>query len=84
MTIDEYDVVLPDLFYDLYNNVVANDDFPKVPAFTWANNDYDPIPGWKDEFYASIQNILLGESVESEMARLDKVWDETAERLNQD
>ncbi|MFN2152972.1 MAG: hypothetical protein ACK2T5_15310, partial [Anaerolineales bacterium] len=61
--------------------MVANDDVMKVPAFTWANNDYDPIPGWKDEFYASIQNILLGEDVAAEMARLDQVWDETAQRL---
>lgn len=84
MSIDEYDVDLPEIFYDFYNNVVSNDDFTKVPAFTWANNDYDPIPGWKDEFYASIQSILLGESVEAEMQRLDDVWDETAARLNQD
>jgi ABC-type glycerol-3-phosphate transport system substrate-binding protein len=80
-TIEDYNVDLPDLFYDYYNNVVANDEVMKVPAFTWANNDYDPIPGWKDEFYASIQNILLGEDVASEMARLDQVWDETAQRL---
>ena len=68
----------------LLRYLVTNPDFPKVAAFTWANNDLDPIPGWKDEFYASIQSILLGESVEAEMARLDKVWDETAERLSQD
>lgn len=81
--IDDYDVDMSDLYYDTYNGIVVNDDFPKVPAFTWANNDSDPIPGWKDEFYASIQNILLGDSVEDEMARLDQVWDEMAERLNQ-
>jgi multiple sugar transport system substrate-binding protein/raffinose/stachyose/melibiose transport system substrate-binding protein len=83
MTIDDYDVEMSDLYYDTYNNIVVNDEFPKVAAFTWANNDHDPIPGWKDEFYASIQNILLGDSVEEEMARLDQVWDETAERLSQ-
>ena len=77
-TIEDYNVDLPDLFYDYYNNVVANDDVEKVAAFTWANNDLDPIPGWKDEFYASIQNILLGEDVESEMARLDQVWKDLA------
>lgn len=82
-SIDDYDVDMSDLYYDTYNNIVANDDFPKVPAFTWANNDYDPIPGWKDEFYATIQNILLGESVEDEMARLDQVWDDIAARLSQ-
>ncbi|RMF00563.1 MAG: extracellular solute-binding protein [Chloroflexi bacterium] len=75
-TIEDYNVDLPDLFYDYYNNVVANDDVEKVAAFTWANNDLDPIPGWKDEFYASIQNILLGADVEAEMARLDQVWDD--------
>ncbi len=79
--IDDYDVEMSDLYYDTYNNIVANDDFPKVAAFTWANNDHDPIPGWKDEFYASIQNILLGTDVEEEMARLDQVWNDTAERL---
>ena len=83
MGIDDFDVDMSDLYYDTYNNIVVNPDFPKVPAFTWANNDSDPIPGWKDEFYASIQNILLGESVEDEMARLDQVWDDTAARLNQ-
>ena len=82
-SIDDYDVDMSDLYYDTYNNIVVNDDFPKVPAFTWANNDHDPIPGWKDEFYASIQNILLGDPVEEEMARLDQVWDDTAARLSQ-
>jgi len=81
--IDDYDVEMSDLYYDTYNNIVVNDDFPKVAAFTWANNDHDPIPGWKDEFYASIQNILLGADVEEEMARLDQVWDDTAARLSQ-
>ena len=74
-------VDLPDLFHDYYNNVVANDDVQKVAAFTWSNNDLDAIPGWKDEFYATIQNILLGEDVVEEMARLDQIWNETAERL---
>jgi len=83
MGIDDFDVDMSDLYYDTYNNIVINPDFPKVAAFTWANNDLDPIPGWKDEFYASIQNILLGESVVDEMARLDQVWDDTAARLNQ-
>jgi ABC-type glycerol-3-phosphate transport system substrate-binding protein len=82
-SIDDYDVDMSDLYYNTYNNIVVNEDFPKVSAFTWANNDYDPIPGWKDEFYAAIQNILLGDSVEDEMARLDQVWDDTAERLGQ-
>ena len=81
MTIEDYDVDLPDLFHSYYENVVSNDDFPKVAAFTWSNNDLDTIPGWKDEFYATIQNILLGEDVASEMERLDKIWDETAQRL---
>jgi ABC-type glycerol-3-phosphate transport system substrate-binding protein len=79
-TIEDYNVELPDLFYDYYNNVVANDDVQKVAAFTWANNDLDPIPGWKDEFYASIQNILLGADVEEEMARLDQVWEDLSEK----
>lgn len=79
-TIEDYNVDLPELFYDLYNNVVANDDVEKVAAFTWANNDLDPIPGWKDEFYASIQNILLGDDVESEMARLDQVWEDLSKK----
>jgi ABC-type glycerol-3-phosphate transport system substrate-binding protein len=83
MTIEDYNVEMSDIWYDTYENVVMNDDFTKVPAFTWANNDYDPIPGWKDEFYASIQNILLGEDVVEEMARLDQVWDEAAARLGQ-
>ena len=83
MGIDDFDVDMSDLYYETYNNIVINEDFPKVPAFTWANNDHDPLPGWKDEFYASIQNILLGESVEDEMARLDQVWDDTAARLGQ-
>ncbi|MFC2037156.1 ABC transporter substrate-binding protein [Chloroflexota bacterium] len=82
--IDDYDVDMSDLYYDTYNNIVANKDFPKVAAFTWANNDFDPIPGWKDEFYASIQNILLGTPVAEEMERLDQIWDDTAERLSQE
>jgi len=76
MTIEDYNVDLPELFYDYYNNVVANDEVTKVAAFTWANNDLDPIPGWKDEFYASIQNILLGEDVNEEMTRLDQAWED--------
>ncbi len=80
-TVADYNVDLPDLFHDYYNNVVANDDVQKVAAFTWSNNDLDAIPGWKDEFYATIQNILLGEDVVEEMARLDQIWNETAERL---
>lgn len=83
MTIDDYGVDMSDLFYDTYNNIVVNDDVTKVAAFTWANNDLDPIPGWKDEFYASVQNILLGEPVADEMARLDEIWNDTAERLGQ-
>ena len=80
-TIEDYNVKLPDLFYDYYTNVVANDAVTKVPAFTWANNDYDPIPGWKDEFYKSIQNIMMGASAKDEMARLDQQWDDIAARL---
>jgi multiple sugar transport system substrate-binding protein/raffinose/stachyose/melibiose transport system substrate-binding protein len=79
-TVEDYNVDLPELFHEYYNNVVANDDVMKVPAFTWANNDLDPIPGWKDEFYASIQNILLGDDVEAEMARLDEVWEDLSEK----
>jgi len=81
MTVEDYGVEMSDIWYDTYENVVMNDDYTKVPAFTWANNDFDPIPGWKDEFYSSIQNILLGEDVVEEMARLDQVWDDIAERL---
>jgi hypothetical protein len=79
-TVEDYNVDLPELFHEYYNNVVANDDVTKVAAFTWANNDLDPIPGWKDEFYASIQNILLGDDVEAEMTRLDEVWEDLSEK----
>ncbi|MEA2026100.1 MAG: extracellular solute-binding protein [Chloroflexota bacterium] len=46
-----------------------------VPAFAWTNNDQMLLPpGFSNEFYASAQNIFLGDDPASEMARLDGAY----------
>jgi multiple sugar transport system substrate-binding protein/raffinose/stachyose/melibiose transport system substrate-binding protein len=75
---NDYGVELSDLFIEAYDGYAINPDVNKVSAFTWSNNDDDVIAGMKDEIYKSIQNIIMGEDVKSEMERLDKAWDEAA------
>ncbi|NOU71232.1 extracellular solute-binding protein [Paenibacillus sp. LMG 31458] len=52
----------------------------KVNAFGWENGDAAMIAGMTDEINKAAQNIILGKSVDAELATLDKKWDEIAAR----
>ncbi|WP_158602301.1 ABC transporter substrate-binding protein [Cohnella endophytica] len=52
----------------------------KVNAFSWENGDASMIAGMKDEMNKTAQNIILGKSVDSELAALDAKWEQTSAR----
>ncbi|KRF09942.1 ABC transporter substrate-binding protein [Paenibacillus sp. Soil787] len=53
----------------------------KVNAFGWENGDAAMIAGMTDEINKAAQNIILGKSVDSELAVLDAKWDEISARM---
>ncbi len=72
----------PDLGADvlpIYNEAFAwttDTSNSVVPPFAWTVNDRMLMPpGFNDEFYATAQNIFLGDDVVDEMARLDEAFD---------
>jgi raffinose/stachyose/melibiose transport system substrate-binding protein len=79
MTLDDFHVTVSDLFKVGYS-YTDMENTTKVDAFAWVNNDSALIAGLTDEFAKSTQNIILGNDVETETARLDTLWDEAAAR----
>lgn len=67
-----------DLYYEGYA-YVGMEDTIVVDAFAWVNNDNAPIAGGVDEFTKSAQSVIGGTDVQSELERLDAVWDSLAE-----
>ncbi|NOU88756.1 extracellular solute-binding protein [Paenibacillus sp. LMG 31460] len=53
----------------------------KVNTFGWETGDSSMIAGMTDEINKSAQNIILGKSVDEELAALDKKWDEISSRM---
>ncbi|MFF2092187.1 ABC transporter substrate-binding protein [Paenibacillus sp. NPDC058174] len=55
----------------------------KVNGFSWESGDAAMIAGMTDEINRSAQNIIMGKSVDEELAALDKKWDDISKRLVQ-
>jgi ABC-type glycerol-3-phosphate transport system substrate-binding protein len=79
MTIEDYGVTVSDLFLEGYS-YVEKEGTSQVDAFAWVNNDSALLAGVTDELYVAIQNIILGEDVQTEMENIDTFWDRAAER----
>ncbi|MFD0618630.1 ABC transporter substrate-binding protein [Paenibacillus sp. GCM10027629] len=71
------DYVYPPLFQKV---VEMSKQGTKVNAFGWENGDAAMLSGMVDEFNKAAQNMILGKSVDSELAALDAKWDEVSKR----
>lgn len=79
-SLEDYNVTVSDLFLEGYG-YVGLPDAAQVDAFAWVNNDSALIAGVTDAFAQAVQNIMLGSDVTAEAARLDEIWNESAERI---
>ncbi|QNK55926.1 extracellular solute-binding protein [Paenibacillus sp. PAMC21692] len=55
--------------------------YKPVNSFGVEAGDDALLPGIKDAFDKMAQDIIMGADVESELAKLDKLWDDTAARM---
>jgi ABC-type glycerol-3-phosphate transport system substrate-binding protein len=78
-TVDDYHASVSDLFKAGYA-YVGMQGAAQVDAFAWVNNDSALIAGQTDEFGKTIQNLILGGDVQTEMKRLDAAWDAAAKK----